>query len=207
MENKAYSKYIFHEHLIDELECKNIIPSCYKLAKEIEARYKDFMETWPYDYMRFAEGSNSTKLYETYNVFLCPMYGFFDLYHKVVSKFKEKQPNYRQYAIAGWVNVYKKDTFLDWHKHGNDPVNHDGRWHGYVSVNAEPSKTLYADDNGQLVKEIDNKNGFITLSPAGLMHRVTPWTNSIAPRVTIAFDIILQKDIDEYLLNRWIPIT
>lgn len=203
---KTYSEYIYHESLIQQAECDVLSASCVKLAAEIENRYQNWMATWPIDYMKFAEGSNSTKLYETYNVFLCPMPGFYDLYKQVVDRFKEKKQDYYNYAIAGWVNVYKKNTFLDWHKHGDDPIIHDGRWHGYVSINAEPSKTLYAEDNGSLVKEIDNKNGYITLSPAGLMHRVSPWSISTKPRITIAFDFILREQIDQYLLNRWIPI-
>jgi len=203
---KNTSELIYNEYLFKPVNCEILIPSCVTLAKEIEFRYKDYMNTWNNDYMQFAEGSNSTKLYETYNVFLCHLPGFSEVFELIIDKFKEKQPRYKEYAVAGWVNIYHKGGYLDWHKHGSDPINHDGRWHGYVCVNAEPSKTLYADDNNQLIKEIVNKNGYITLSPAGLMHRVTPWEDDISPRITIAFDFIKRQEIDPSLLNRWIPV-
>jgi len=202
-----YDNLIFNDFLFDLELCETLKHSCIELGREIEHRYMPFIETWSYDYMQFANGSNSTKLYETYNVFLCHMPGFREVFQLILQKFKEKQHNYYDYAVAGWVNIYKKDTYLDWHKHGSDPVAHDGRWHGYVCVNAEPSQTLYADDNKKLIKNIENRNGYITLSPAGLMHRVTPWTQINEPRITIAFDFIPANQIDPYLINRWIPVT
>lgn len=196
---------IYHDKLFHPDNCNILKPSCIDLANEVNNRYSEWMETWDTDYMAFADGSTSTKLYETYNVFLCHMNGFAELYNLVVKYFKNKQPNYKDFALAGWVNIYHKDGYLDWHKHGKDIHNHDSRWHGYVCVNAEPSKTLYRDDNG-LVETIDNKNGYITLSPAGLAHRVTPWENDKEPRITIAFDFILRRDIDPYNITRWIPV-
>ena len=195
-----YNEYLFHKD-----NCIILQDSCIALAKEVEKRFTPWMDTWKEDYMTFAEGSPSTKLYEAYNVFLCHLPGFAETYNLVCEKFKEKENNYRDYAIAGWVNVYHQDTFLDWHKHGNDIHAHDGRWHGYVCVNAEPSKTLYKDDKG-LVETIDNTNGYITLSHAGLAHRTTPWKDYNLPRITIAFDFIRRQQIDPMLLNRWIPI-
>jgi hypothetical protein len=164
------------------------------------------METWDHDYMKFADGSPSTKMYEAYNVFLCHMPGFAETYNLVVNYFKQKQADYINYAVAGWVNVYHKDGFLDWHKHGSDLYEHDGRWHGYVCVNAEPSKTLYRNNEG-LVETVENKNGYITLSHAGLYHRVTPWENETEPRITIAFDFILRDQIEHMNFTRWIPVT
>jgi hypothetical protein len=81
---------------------------------------------------------------------------------------------------------------------------HDGRWHGYVAVNAEPSKTIYKDNDNNIT-EIENQNGFITLSPAGFYHRTTEWEKD-SPRITIAFDVIKREQIDPLLINRWIPI-
>lgn len=192
---------IHHDYLFHPDNCNILKPSCITLADEVGKRYAGWMETWDTDYMKFADGSLSTKLYETYNIFLCQMPGFAELYDLVVKYFKTKEPNYKDYAVAGWVNVYNKDGYLDWHRHGSN----DGRWHGYVTVNAEPSKTLYKNDKG-LVDTIVNKNGYITLSPAGLVHRVTPWNNNNEPRITIAFDFILRQQIDHLNFTRWIPI-
>jgi hypothetical protein len=60
-------------------------------------------------------------------------------------------------------------------------------------------------DKDEVIKTIDNQDGYITLSPAGLYHRVSEWEKD-TPRITIAFDIIKREQIDPLLLNRWIPI-
>lgn len=196
---------IYNEYLFNPENCNMLSNSCLALAKEVEDRFTPWMNTWNEDHMKFADGSPSTKLYEAYNVFLSPLPGFAELYSLIVNYFKSKESNHSEYAIAGWVNVYHDGGYLDWHKHGSDLLKHDDRWHGYVCVNAEPSKTLYRDEQG-LVESIDNKNGFITLSPAGMYHRTTPWKNDAQPRITVAFDFILRKQIDHMNFNRWIPI-
>ena len=198
---------IYHDSVVDQAQCDILAESSVMLADEVKARWGEWMSTWPENYMKFADGSDSTKLYEAYNVFLCPAPGFAELYDIVVSKFKERQSNYKDYAIAGWVNVYNDGGFLDWHFHGSDQNCHDGRWHGYLCVNGEPSKTLYKDiQTGELIKTIDNKNGYLTMSYAGIAHRTTPWTDKEKPRITIAFDISLRSQLSPQNLNRWIPI-
>lgn len=165
------------------------------------------MSSWDVDYMKFADGSPSTKLYEAYNVFLCHAPGFYEVYSAVVKSFKSKQSNYQDYAIAGWVNVHQQGGYLDWHIHGKDIKNHDQRWHGYVCVNAEPSKTMYMDfETKKLLQTIENKNGYLVLNPAGIAHRTTPWGVAEEPRITIAFDICLREQISSGNLNRWIPL-
>jgi hypothetical protein len=199
---------IYKEHIIDQQVLDKLKPSCLMLAEEVQSRWGDWMNSWSEDYMKFADGSPSTKLYEAYNIFLCHAPGFYEVYSKVVESFKQKQPNWNQYAIAGWVNVYEKEGFLDWHYHGSDPYNHDHRWHGYVCVNAEPSKTMYMDiTTKKLVETIENKNGQLVLNPAGIAHRTTPWKDETEPRITIAFDISLREQIDSKNLNRWIALA
>lgn len=199
---------IYHEQIIDQDVLDKLKPSCLMLADEVQSRWGDWMKSWSVDHMKFADGSPSTKLYEAYNVFLCHAPGFYEVYSSVVNSFKSKQPDYNKYAIAGWVNVYQKDGFLDWHIHGKDIHNHDQRWHGYVCVNAEPSKTMYMDlPTKKLIETIDNKNGYLVLNPAGIAHRTTPWKDDNEPRITIAFDICLRDQIDPKNLNRWIALT
>ena len=196
---------IHHEPCVSKMTLIQLENSSNLLAKEVSERFDEFYKTFPKGYMKFAEGSRSTELYEAYNVFLCHYPGFTDLYRQIVTTIKSKIPNYQEYALAGWVNIYNKGGYLNWHKHGPENVVHDGRWHGYVAVNAEPSQTVYRDKD-EIVKTIDNKDGHITLSPAGLYHRVSEW-NKDQPRITIAFDIIRREQIDPLLLNRWIPIV
>ena len=108
---------IHHDYLFHTDNCDILKPSCINLANEVGKRHADWVKTWDKEYMKFAKGSLSTQLYETYNVFLCQMPGFAELYNLVIQYFKSKEPNYKDYAMAGWVNVYDKDEFLDWHMH------------------------------------------------------------------------------------------
>jgi len=195
---------IFHEPCVSKMTLIQLEDSSKKLANLVNDRFDEFYQTFPKGYMNFAKGSRSTELYEAYNVFLSHYPGFTDLYKAVVNTIKNKVHNYHDYALAGWVNVYNKGGYLNWHKHGPENVVHDGRWHGYVAVNAEPSKTLYKDNDNNIT-EIENQNGFITLSPAGFYHRTTEWEKD-NPRITIAFDVIKREQIDPLLINRWIPI-
>lgn len=196
---------IFHEKLFHLDNCEILFNSSISLYKILEQTRSFWLKDMDGEYMSFANNSISTKLYDTYNIFLAPQPGFAELYRLVLDYFKKTEPNYKEFSCAGWVNVYKENDYLDWHKHGSDFHEHDGRWHGYVCVNAEPSKTLYRDESG-LVETVDNLNGYITLSPGGLYHRVTPWTDSSKPRVTIAFDFVKRDQIDPTNISRWIPV-
>jgi len=160
------------------------------------------------EWMYFAQGSDSTKIYDSYNIFLNHRPGFATLYERIVNSFKEKVDNPKEYAISGWVNVYNSGGFLDWHTHGVYPDGYfDERWHGYFCVNAEPSKTLYRDNETErLIKSVENRNGWLTMSPGGHQHRTTPWEDQDKPRITIAFDILLRNEISTDNYNHWIPI-
>jgi hypothetical protein len=197
-------KQVYHEQVIDKTLLPSLFDSSIALSEEVKNRYSPIKESWPTGYMKFAEGSPSTELYECYNVFLSPLQGFAEVYQKVIDTFKKHETEYLNYAVAGWVNVYHKGGNLKWHKHGSDIHEHDGRWHGYVAVNSEPSKTMYRDSN-KLITTIDNKDGYITLSHAGLYHQVTEWELD-KPRITIAFDFVLRNDIDPMNMTRWIPV-
>ena len=199
---------IYHEQIADQIFCDRIKPYAIDISNTVEKVWGDYLGEQKPNWMKFADGSNSTKLYEAYNIFLCHYQEMTMLYEKIITSFKEKNPDtYKKYAISGWVNVYNSGGFLDWHTHGVGMGNaFDGRWHGYFCVNGEPSKTLYRDnETHKLVKAVENKNGWLTMSPGGMEHRVTPWDNTEEPRITIAFDIVPQKQID-FGVNHWMPI-
>jgi len=196
---------IFHDKLIDNKHLSTINSSALKVANLVSERYSEIKNNYPDGYMSFAKGSPSTELYECYNVFLSPYPGLSILYRNVINYFKSKCNNFEDYYVAGWVNVYRYGTNLEWHKHGSDYNEHDLRWHGYVTINGEPSITYYKNKDNSIT-EIKNKNGYITLSDAGLYHKVSNWQEDF-PRITIAFDFVLQNQIDEYNITRWIPVT
>ena len=201
---------IYHEQIADQIFCDRIKPYSITISKNVVHFWSEFLkeQTKNPKWMNFANGSDSTKIYEAYNIFLIQYPEVTALYEKIVNSFKEKNPNYKKYALAGWVNVYHSGGFLDWHSHGVGMGNaFDGRWHGYFCVNGEPSKTLYRDnETHKLVEAVENKNGWLTMSPGGMEHRVTPWENTQEPRITIAFDFCLRDRISINNYNHWIPI-
>ena len=195
---------IYHEQIIDEEHCQLLIPACHGVSKKVSEMFTPWKDTWKDpNKMKFAEGSISTEVYECYNVFLNHLPGMGELYKAVVNKFKEKQPNYEQYAIAGWVNIFPKGKNLKWHRHGN-PEEPEGRWHGYVCIDAEPSQTMYKDKDFE--HTIENKNGYMTMNEAGLLHRVSDDWPHDRPRITIAFDFIERRMIHPTNMLRWVPI-
>lgn len=197
---------IYHDYLINPKNCDMLAESCLAVADLVNNRYAEYFATQDPNYMNFAKGSNSTRLYETYNIFLCHHPGITETFDCVISYFKSKNPTYKKYAISGWVNVYHAGGYLDWHIHGNSIDVHDTRWHGYVCINAEPSNTYYKTQSNE-VTTISNKNGYITLSPSGMQHRTSAWTDSKKPRISIAFDCVLREQIQADNISKWIPIT
>jgi len=197
---------IHHDYLVNPKNCDTLKTSCLTVSDLVSSRYAEWLAMQDSNYMYFAKGSTSTQLYETYNIFLCHLPGISETYELVTSYFKSKNSDYKKYAISGWVNVHNNGGYLDWHIHGSDINVHDDRWHGYVCVNAEPSNTYYKTENNE-IKTINNKNGYITLSAAGMQHRTSAWENDKEPRITIAFDCILREQIDYNLITKWIPIT
>jgi len=99
---------IYHEACVSKMTLIQLERSSKLLSDLVSDRFDEFYKTFPKGYMNFAEGSRSTELYEAYNVFLSHYAGFSDLYRSIVPTIKSKIPNWQQYAIAGWVNVYNK---------------------------------------------------------------------------------------------------
>lgn len=95
----------------------------------------------------------------------------------------------QQYYIHGWMNYFPARMHQDreyedlfWHDHGTKA----NEFHGYYSVNAEPSVTHYRVGEKKLDRE--NKNGRLILAKTGLEHAVGKWNFDI-PRITIAYNV------------------
>jgi hypothetical protein len=81
-------------------------------------------------------------------------------------------------------------------------------FHGYYSVNAEPSSTYYMINNENIF-EVVNKNNVILFSETGHPHGRGDWFEN-KPRITIAYDISpLQKikNFSEKNKENWIPLN
>jgi len=116
---------------------------------------------------------------------------------KEACEYYEIDYNSEQWMVASWFNVNstEKGGKLDWHDHIDTNMKVPA-FHGYYSINAEPSQTDY-DINGE-IKINENKNNRAVLSMVGFQHAQGPWEWP-GERITIAYDvmplkIMLQED-------------
>jgi hypothetical protein len=58
------------------------------------------------------------------------------------------------------------------------------------------------------IANVCGQDNFLFMSPSGPVHRNIPWNVSDRPRITIAFDIVPGRIIDNYIYeNHWIPLV
>ena len=65
-------KTIYHEQIADQLFCDRLYNPSREIARDVVLFWQDYLkenETKP-RWMDFADGSDSTKIYEAYNIFL-----------------------------------------------------------------------------------------------------------------------------------------
>lgn len=108
--------------------------------------------------------------------------------------------NSEQWMAAAWFNINSKQKGgrLEWHDH-IDPKFRVPAFHGYYSVNAEPSETHY-DVNGERKINV-NRNNRAVLSMVGFQHAMAPWEWD-GERITIAYDVVPLKLMrQEYYLQ------
>lgn len=125
---------------------------------------------------------------------------------KEACKYYELDFDEQQYMIQGWINITDKFTDSAWHDHGGKKA---PDFHGYYSVQAEPSITHYRID-GDESKPFDNKNidNRVVVIETGHTHKVGDWSLD-QPRITIAYDITPLSMIatdGPFNEQHWIPL-
>jgi hypothetical protein len=151
----------------------------------------------------------TTKLHSYYNFLLFPDTEIHKLFDKIQSMFRQiKLSDHNDpYYISMWLNVHGKTEFLNWHSHNKPEEN---CYHGYFTINADPSTTMYRLKDGSTVDVINKNNQLVISRSDGDLHCVTPWGGD-ENRITLAFDIVT-KDIAynsfkyQNRTNNWIPI-
>ena len=159
----------------------------------IKKNEKHFIEyaDLAHERFKFAYGNvfnqpSSTWFYRYYNI-TCLTFGsvlyykmFSDL-QKIIRKFsKTKRPLWYQ----SWLNFHKQEDVLDWHNHI------ECLFHGYISIDPKESETEF--ENYKIV----NKTGDIYIGDPYKKHRVNILKPFIGNRITIAFDVISEKEIN-----------
>jgi hypothetical protein len=125
---------------------------------------------------------DSTKAYIYYNIFgvSSPSKHMYTIFKKVRDVVREQIPD-QMIWIQSWLNYHDYNQVLGWH-------NHSSSWHGYISI--EPQDTVTEFENW----EIENECGNIYFGPGGHMHRVVNKSNYSGKRITVGFDIILERN-------------
>ena len=104
------------------------------------------------------------------------------------------------FGWKGWFNINRAEVGkLDYHDHGSPGA---PNFHGYYSVNAEPSITHYKlfNDPSRIVDNV-NKNNRLVISEVGHPHAMGDWDWS-GPRITIAYDIVPFKRLVEQGIDK-----
>jgi hypothetical protein len=124
---------------------------------------------------------------------------------KEASEYYGYDYNHQDYKITGWFNLWKNLGVTpienkQWHFHDKVGAPH---FHGYYSINAEPSITHYRIFG----KEFNNinKNNRVILSETGHEHAPGDWVENF-DRITLAFDIMPAKHIGWEDVSKWITL-
>lgn len=165
------------------------------------------------DYEVWSESNSiSTIKWREYNVFQFHIDGIRNLYNAVSDMVKEACEYYEidfksyNFMMQGWFNINRSGNGkLDWHDHGPTGAPH---FHGYYSVNAEPSVTHYVAFDKQI--ENVNKNNRAILSEMGHPHAMGDWQWD-GPRITVAYDVIpfesLKQPAGMTQEQHWVPLN
>jgi hypothetical protein len=172
-----------------------------------------------------------TNLFAKYNVFLLSGDPFWRLFKGIHEFWGRVGTNDEPHYIQSWINVYEPGAeSFGWHSHW--PARHNS-WHGYFCVDVDVSRTSYAllskhyaasravhdryldegrpilehDDEYELI-DVVGRDNFLIMSPScNDVHRNIPWKVAGRPRITIAFDILPGKHVDNnQWINHWIPL-
>jgi hypothetical protein len=150
--------------------------------------------------------SYSTQKSREYNAFQMYYPWMHELYSAVVDmtreacEYYEIDYNAEQWMCQAWFNINSREKGgkLEWHDHVPPGFDAPG-FHGYYSVNAEPSETHYLINNVPKVNV--NKNNRAVLSMVGFPHAQGPWEWD-GDRITIAYDVLpLSKLLQKAFLD------
>lgn len=183
-----------------------------KLRESCEFIYEDVLEKYSNEkneYEDFGKGIKTTGLYMHYNIFTYQLPEIANLYGCISSAYRDISKNQDQCFIAGWLNLFNKGDYIDWHGH-SDGKDGQNAWHGYYGLDVEPSTTSYRIEGVEGQVDVINKNNQLILSPSHKdKHRTWGWEQE-RPRITIAFDIVPAENFTTYKIknwaNHWIPL-
>jgi len=184
------------------LNTDEIKKSCYDMADYIK---KNFGST--HQFYKDPKSPITTNLFNSYNLMLYPLPGFYDLFTQIKETFHSirvrENISYEKFYMQCWLNFYNNGQKLQWHHHWAPQFQ---AWHGFYCVDVGESSTIYRIPNGKEI-EVKSENNLLVLSKSdGDTHKSSDW-NETYPRITIAFDIVPEYSLQwDSNINHWIPI-
>jgi hypothetical protein len=179
----------------DEAFIRDLARFCLSVEPEILRR----PVTWQTD----SESSPTSSRYGSYNFLMFPsplVKRVYDLLRATYLEFAHAQRRAPESLwVQSWVNIHRgPQQHLKVHRHLGF------RAHGYLAVDTAGSTTVYEIGDDDVVFE--NADGRMTLvGQDDVWHRVTP-RDSEAPRISIAFDLLANDDIERGGDRVFIPL-
>ena len=173
-------------------ECDEIKQYAYKKEKELK-------ESTPFEVYN---KSITTNNYSQYNFFEDhPVYA-----ERLVSLLKKTDaPLTWPIMVQSWVNIYRKDDGIGWHKHRGDALS----FNIFIDGDTEPGPAyILAGKDGCLseydmkVQNFSNKKGCMQIFPSSTYHKVDPLNSErISVGGTLHHHTSIPANLDYFSLN------
>lgn len=169
---KTQPNYQIHNLKYIQDEFIGFMNDCENAKERFDGWFPNESTTWSYDiYNIFSLTSGSLRFYKLFN----------DIKRISREYLKTDEPLWLQ----SWLNYHNVDEVLDWHVH----VGYSA--HGYVSINPMKTKTIFEH------YEIENEIGKLYIGEPYMRHKVEVIENFNRPRITIAFDVLTQDNLNK----------
>tara|TARA_Y100000593_G_scaffold21565_1_gene43264 strand:- start:239 stop:901 length:663 start_codon:yes stop_codon:yes gene_type:complete len=194
--------YYLFETNIDNINFNEISKLCLRKEKEI-AKLPKSNKVSIDGFTGLGENSTTSK-YEKYNVLKWKNKNIklikqtiIDFHNAILKHFN--QPLLNELWIQCWVNIMRKGEQIKPHLHSTNPYTYLG---GHICVQCEDTTTNYISPINQInmpeLYKSKNSVGKLTLFQNNIPH-YTSKHNSNKERITIAFDLSLNKTKNNYL--------
>jgi len=196
--------YYIIENIIKKVNFKSLSKFLLKKEKELLKITKPILKASTIDgYTGLGENSITSR-YASFNVFNFKNKELYKIskeiinIHKILLNFlKIETP--KNLWIQCWFNVMRKGEFIKPHIHSFDPSTYLG---GHICVQVQNTHTKYINPinqlNDQEIYTSENEVGKITLFQNNIPH-FTNIHNCDKERITIAFDLALEKKENNYI--------
>lgn len=174
----------------------------YKLyhCQFIKNNVKDFISDCNIVYKRFNHqfpNESTTKFFRYYNMegLSVGLTNFYLLFTNLKKLIRQIVNHNNPLWYQCWINFHEYGKTLDWHTHDECSL------HGYLSIDPKDSNTMFKDYS------INNEIGKLYLGNPSSPHKVCVNKYYIGHRITIAFDVYDNNDIQKTINTHGVHAT